>query len=169
MKDLQSRDSQVVPIAEKHIESYYECLNSVARERRYLAFVQAPQKESVREYVLSNIKNEIPQFVALSEEEVIGWCDITPLSLAGFTHCGELGMGVRDSFRRMGIGTRLVEQTIQKAKEQGIERVELEVFRTNNPAIRLYEKIGFVVEGEKKKARKLDGIYDNLVLMAKFI
>jgi RimJ/RimL family protein N-acetyltransferase len=169
MKDLQSRDFQVVPIAEKHIESYYECLNSVARERRYLAFVQAPPKESVREYVLSSIEKDIPQFVATKENEVIGWCDITPMRREGFRHCGELGMGVRDGFRRMGVGTRLVDQTIQKTKEQGIERVELEVFGSNIPAIRLYEKMGFTVEGVKKKARKLDGIYDDLVVMAMFI
>jgi RimJ/RimL family protein N-acetyltransferase len=169
MKDLQSRDFQVVPIAEKHIESYYECLNSVARERRYLAFVQAPPKESVREYVLSNIEKDIPQFVATKENEVIGWCDITSMRREGFRHCGELGMGVRNGFRRMGVGTRLVDQTIQKTKEQGIERVELEVFGSNIPAIRLYEKMGFTVEGVKKKARKLDGIYDDLVVMAMFI
>ena len=169
MKNLQTSDFQVVPISEKYIESYYECLDAVARERQYLAFVQAPPRESVRKYVLSNIEKEIPQFVALSEAEVVGWCDITPMRHAGFTHCGELGMGVRNGFRRMGIGTKLVEQTVQKAKEQGIERVELEVFRSNLPAIRLYEKMGFVVEGEKQKARKLDGVYDNLVVMAMLI
>jgi RimJ/RimL family protein N-acetyltransferase len=169
MKYLQSRDFQVVTIAEKHIESYYECLDSVARERRYLAFVKAPPKESVREYVLSNIEKETPQFVAMKENEVIGWCDITPMGREGFRHCGELGMGVRNGFRRMGVGTRLVDQTIQKTKEQGIERVELEVFGSNIPAIRLYEKMGFTVEGVKKKARKLDGIYDDLVVMAMFI
>lgn len=169
MKDLLSNDIQVVPIAEKYIEGYCESLDSVARERRYLAFVQAPPRESVRQYVLSNIEKEIPQFVALSGNEVIGWCDITPMRRAGFTHCGELGMGVRDGFRRKGIGTKLVEQTIQKAKLQGIERIELEVFKSNTPAKRLYEKMGFVVEGVKRKARKLDNVYDDLVGMALFI
>ena len=169
MKDLLSSDFQIVPIAEKYIESYYECLDSVARERRYLAFVQAPPRESVRRYVLSNIEKEIPQFVALSGNEVTGWCDITPMRRDGFTHCGELGMGVRDGFRRLGVGTKLVEQTKQKAKAQGLERIELEVFGSNIPAISIYEKMGFVVEGVKKKARKLDGAYDDLVEMALFI
>ena len=164
-----SREIQIAPIAEEHIEGFRDCLDSVARERRYLAFVQAPPLESTREFVLSNIARDIPQFVALYEEDVIGWCDISPMRFEGFTHCGRLGMGVHKRFRRLGIGTRLIEQTISKAKEKGLERIELEVFASNSPAIRLYEKAGFVVEGVKKKGRKLDGEYDDLVEMALFI
>ena len=51
----------------------------------------------------------------------------------------------------------------------GLERIELEVFVSNAAAIKLYEKAGFVVEGVKKKGRKLDGEYDDLVEMALFI
>lgn len=88
------------------------------------------------------------------------------MSLEGFTHSGQLGMGVQKRFRRMGIGTKLIEQALRKAKAKGLERVELKVFASNTAAIKLYEKLGFVVEGVKKKARKLDGAYDDLVEMA---
>ena len=169
MKKLVFRDVQIVPIAEKYIESYHKCLDSVARERRYLAFIQAPPLESTRQFILTNIANDIPQFVALNGEEVIGWCDISPMRREGFTQCGHLGMGVCNGYRRLGIGTRLFDRTIRKAKEKLLERVELEVLASNIPAIRLYEKVGFVVEGVKKKARKLDGAYDDLVVMALFI
>ena len=43
----------------------------------------------------------------------------------------------------------------------GMERVDLEVFASNEAAIALYPKFGFVVEGMKKRARKLDGKYDD--------
>ena len=78
-------------------------------------------------------------------------------------------MGVMHGFRGQGYGTRLMEATILAAKEYGIERVELEVYASNVPAIRLYEKRGFVHEGVKKNARKLDGQYDDVLLMALFI
>lgn len=158
-----------MPIAEEYIEGFHHCLDSVARERRYLAFVQAPPFESAREFVLSNIAKNVSQLVALSGNDVIGWCDISPMRLEGFTHCGTLGMGVRQDFRGLGIGTRLLEQTISEAREMGLERIELEVFASNAAAIKLYEKAGFVVEGVKKKGRKLDGEYDDLVEMALFI
>jgi ribosomal protein S18 acetylase RimI-like enzyme len=161
--------NQIIPISEDYIESYHQCLDSVARERRYLAFLEAFPLEASREFVRTNIANDVPQFVAIKDGEVIGWCDISPLRFPGMTHCGRLGMGVRNGFRGLGIGEKLIRQTIAKAKEKGLERIELEVFASNQPAIRLYEKVGFVVEGVKKKARKLDGIYDDILDMALFI
>jgi len=166
MTDGALRDVRIVRIAEEHIEGYHRCLDSVARERRYLAFVQAPPLESTRQFVLSNIANDVPQFVALKNAEVVGWCDISPMRLEGFTHCGRLGMGVRRDSRGRGIGRGLIERTISRAREKGLERIELEVLASNTPAIRLYETVGFVVEGVKKQARKIDGAYDDLIQMA---
>lgn len=164
---------QIVPIAEEHIEGLHRCLDAVARERRYLARVQAPPLEAVRQFALKSIENAAIRLVALSQEEnqvrVVGWCDVSPMEREGFTHRGRLGMGMHEDFRRRGIGTRLINEAIGKAKEKGLERIELEVFASNGPAIKLYEKMGFVVEGVKKKARKLDGVYDDMIEMALFI
>jgi len=145
----------------------------VARERKYLARVQAPPLEAVRQFALKSIESTAIRLVALSQEEnqvrVVGWCDISPMEREGFTHRGRLGMGVHKDFRKRSIGTRLINEAIGRAREIGLERVELEVFGSNTPAIKLYEKTGFVVEGVKKKARKLDGIYDDMIEMALFI
>jgi RimJ/RimL family protein N-acetyltransferase len=168
-----SRTIQILPIAEEHIESLHHCFDTVARERKYLARVQAPPLEAVRQFALKSIESAAIRLVALSQEEnqarVVGWCDISPMKREGFTHRGTLGMGVHKDFREHGIGTRLINEALSKAKGKGLERIELEVFASNAPAIKLYEKLGFVVEGVKKKARKLDGIYDDMIEMALFI
>lgn len=166
MSDEPVADIQITRIAEEYIEGYHRCLDSVARERRYLAFVQAPPLESTRGFVLSIIASDETQFVALKDEDVVGWCDISLMWLEGFTHCGRLGIGVRKDYRRRGIGKRLIERTIARAKEKGLERIELEVFASNRPAIRFFERVGFVMEGVKRKARKIDGAYDDLIGMA---
>jgi ribosomal protein S18 acetylase RimI-like enzyme len=164
-----TKDIEIVPISEEYIESFHACLDSVARERRYLAGVKARPIESTREFVLSNIRNNYPQYVALEGNGVVGWCDIIPLKGIDFAHCGVLGMGLLKGYRRQRLGTLLLDTTIDAAKEFGIERVELEVYTSNTPAIRLYEKRGFVFEGVKKKARKLDGEYYDIQVMALFI
>lgn len=159
----------ILPITEEHIEGFHRCLDSVARERLYLSFVKAPPLASAREFVRSNIAQDVPQFVAVHEGVVVGWCDISPMSQEGFTHSGSLGMGVHKGYRRRGVGEQLIRATLEKAIKQGLERIELEVFASNEPAIRLYEKLGFVVEGTKKQARKLDGVYDDIICMALFV
>ena len=76
MDEKDASDIQIGPIAEEHIEGFHKCLDSVARERLHLAFVQAPPLDSTREFVLHNIATDVPQFVALQDGDVIGWCDI---------------------------------------------------------------------------------------------
>ena len=160
---------EIVPISERFIEGFHKCLDSVARERRFIGFLHAPPLESTREFLLSNIRDEVPQFVAVMKDTVVGWIDVSPRKGEGFTHCGRLGMGVLKEYRRLGIGTLLLERALRAAKERGMERIELEVFASNTPAINLYEKKGFVYEGVKKKARKLDGEYDDIIVMALFV
>jgi RimJ/RimL family protein N-acetyltransferase len=169
MDDKQAQAIRIVPIAEEHIEGFHACLDAVCRERRYLGMLQAPPLASVRDFVQSNIENSVPQFVALHDGIVVGWCDISPNRREGFRHCGELGMGVRRDHRRQGIGERLTAKTIARAREIGLERVELQVYASNRPAIALYEKLGFAVEGIHKRGRKVDGVYDDVVCMALFL
>lgn len=160
---------KIVPIAEEHIESFRACLDEVARERRYLGMTKAPPESSVRQFVLENIASGNPQFVALDGERVVGWCDISIPSLEGFTHTGLLGMGVQRAYRGQGLGRRLLDRTVEAARARGVERVELEVYASNVPAVRLYETAGFVAEGTKRRARKLDGEYDDLLFMVLFL
>ena len=65
-----------------------------------------------------------------------------------------------------GIGERLALAALQRAREIGLERVELDVYASNSPALMLYEKLGFVAEGLHRRAWKLDGQYDDLISMA---
>ena len=59
----------------------------------------------------------------------------------------ELAIFVLQAYQRAGIGTQLLEGLLGHAVEQGVERVWLTVERWNNPAIALYERVGFEATG----------------------
>ena len=158
--------TEIRQIRETDIPSYHACLDVVARERCYLVFLTAPPLEQSRAWILPHIQQNHPYFVAIVGERVVGWCDITPLEREGFTHRGSLGMGVHPEFRRQGSGADLLRAALAHAQKIGLERVELEVFASNQPARSLYEKFGFAVEGTLRRARKLDEKHDDLILMA---
>jgi ribosomal protein S18 acetylase RimI-like enzyme len=157
---------EIVPITEEHIESFHQTLDFVARERRYLAFLEAPPIDSTRAFILNHIRQRYPQFVAISAGEVVGWCDVTPKSRPIYAHCGVLGMGLLPRFRKQGIGTRLILRTLHAARARGLSRVELSVREDNASAIALYEKVGFVTEGLQRNGVLVDGVYENVVEMA---
>jgi [ribosomal protein S18]-alanine N-acetyltransferase len=62
-----------------------------------------------------------------------------------------LNVATSPQVRRRGIGAVLVEAALAFAREHGVRLVLLEVRRSNEPAIRLYEKFGFVVSGVRER------------------
>lgn len=96
---------------------------------------------------------------------VIGWCDITPLGYPVWEHCGKLGMGIVAGYRGKGIGTQLMQAALDHARRKGLTRIELIVREQNTPAIAPYKRMGFVVEGCKRNATRVDGRYENDLCM----
>jgi ribosomal protein S18 acetylase RimI-like enzyme len=158
---------EIVPIAQDHIDGFHRALDIVARERRYLAFLEAPPIDTTRTFVLDNIKRGNLHFVAVSaKSEVVGWCDVTPLSRPSQAHRGVFGIGLLPQFRGRGIGTKLTRSALAAARAFGLHRVELTVREHNTGAIELYKKAGFAIEGVQRDASLVDGVYEDVICMA---
>ncbi len=160
---------RIVPVEERHAVGYHAVLDAVARERRWLHLLEAPPLERSAAFIKELIAGLGVQVVAVDEsDKVVGWCDIVRGDRESIAHTGSLGMGLIKEHRGQGVGRRLMETAISAAKAQGVERVELEVFASNAAAVTLYRKLGFREEGRKLKARKIDGAYDDSLVMALF-
>jgi ribosomal protein S18 acetylase RimI-like enzyme len=157
---------RIVPITEQHIDGFHAALDRVAREHRYLAFLEAPDIEVVRGFVRTNIQEGHPQLVAELGESVVGWCDILPSSRPVFRHCGVLGIGVVAEYRGRGIGKVLMKAALEAAIAAGITRVELTVRTDNTRAIPLYQAFGFTIEGRLRRHMLVTGEYHDSFIMA---
>ena len=110
--------------------------------------------------------------VAVHGEEVIGMLDFSPGHRQRIAHTGEFGMGLNAAFREDGIGAVMLTTLIGWAATTHpiIENVSLKVHATNSRAIALYQKFGFVKQGEMVRDLKYaPGHYVNTVLMVKFV
>jgi len=150
-------------------ESFCKALDTVAKERKYLGSTTGFSLDKSIEFVQFIVDNNLSQYYAIENGEVVGWCDIIPKSYEGLTHVGVMGMGILSEYRGRGLGSQLLGKAIDHARMNGLEKVELDVYESNIGAIALYEKFGFVLEGRRIKSRKLDGNYDNILEMGKFI
>jgi len=106
-------------------------------------------------------------FGAFHDSEIVGVAGLLIREGRKEAHKALLvGMYVRPSARKAGVGRRLVETIIEFARPR-VELVQLAVVSDNGPARRLYERLGFLEYGLEKKALKQDGHYYDELLMAK--
>jgi ribosomal-protein-alanine N-acetyltransferase len=84
--------------------------------------------------------------VAEADSKIIGYVLFWVLPGAMDIH----NIAVHANYRRRGIARILLRRVIDEAKRQSISRVLLEVRRSNLPAQKLYEGMGFMTTGVRK-------------------
>ena len=100
--------------------------------------------ESFRE-----ILDRTPYVMLVAEEEakILGYAVL----LSVFDEGDLMNIAVAERARRQGIGEALLSRILEAARERGVKKLFLEVREHNTPAIRMYEKNGFVFFGKRKE------------------
>ncbi|GGJ81879.1 GCN5 family N-acetyltransferase [Lentibacillus kapialis] len=96
-------------------------------------------------------------FVAESDRGLAGFIAAFGGKVNRNKHTAYLALGVHDAFYGQGIATKLITKVIEWAGYTGISRLELTVIKDNVNAVRLYQKMGFQIEGEKVHSLMIDG------------
>jgi putative acetyltransferase len=77
-------------------------------------------------------------------------------------------MTVRDDWHGRGVGSALMQAALDLADNWlNLARLELEVFVDNAPAIHLYQKFGFCIEGTLVQYAYRDGQFVDTYTMAR--
>jgi RimJ/RimL family protein N-acetyltransferase len=148
-----------------------DCLNPVFLERKFLAITEAIPVDESMAYHSETIAAGHPHFVAIDKGRVVGLCDATPSAparIAGQQHNFTLGMLLVPSHRGFGLGGKLLVAAV-RACEGKCERIELNVYSHNERAHKLYLRHGFVEEGRRRCAWKLDGVTSDIIEMVLLI
>ncbi|RLQ92432.1 GNAT family N-acetyltransferase [Falsibacillus albus] len=157
-------------------DALLELQRSVVSEEKYLIalreeFNKTPAEQ--REWVQNIMENKNETFfVAEIDGEVVGWIVFTATqNRKRLAHTGTFGMMIGEKYRGRGIGKLLLSALMDWAeKNPVIEKVSLGVFSTNERAIALYKKMGFIEEGRKIKEFKFDDdVYVDDILMYKLV
>ena len=102
-----------------------------------------PWPESV---LARELQNELSLWlVAKQGGEVLGYVG----SQSALDEADMMNLAVRESARRQGIAKALVLALCRKLSERSVQSLTLEVRDSNEPAIRLYEALGFLQVGKR--------------------
>jgi len=81
-------------------------------------------------------------------------------------HRAGVGISILKAYWNRGIGTAMMRALIGAAKGTSLEQLQLDVVSTNEAAVRLYARCGFVEYGRHPRMMKYrDGTYADTILM----
>ena len=92
------------------------------------------------------LREDVCFFVAEEEGKLVGYCGIVTVLYEGDI----VKVAVSGKYQRRGVGRRLLQGTMEKMREKGVRVFHLEVRESNQAAVGLYEKLGFVRDGTRK-------------------
>lgn len=155
MKTIHLKNGQTVQIKEAGKGDAPELviyLQMIGAQSDFLTFGPGELEVSVSEEEVfleeSRITKNRIMLLALVGDKVIGCLNFTGGIRARIQHTGEFGVSVLKNYWDQGIGTVLVQELIQWAKDSNkVRKLNLRVRSDNDRAIRVYEKIGFIQEG----------------------
>ena len=129
--------------------------------------ITVEQEENFLENQQENDKELM--LVGFVEGEHVGNCSFSSISgVSRHRHRCDIAIALYQKYCGLGIGKILLSTLLEKAKECGYEQAELEVVSTNEPAVHLYESLGFEIYGTRPHGMKYkDGTYADMYLMMK--
>ena len=129
----------------------YPFLPEMTKEEAYQTWMQTPTAT----------------FVALAETEVIGTYYLKPNQPGLGSHVCNAGYMVKAQARGQGVGRAMCLDSLEEARQLGFRAMQFNlVVATNQPAVKLWQELGFSIVGTLPKAfnhRRL-GFVDALIM-----
>jgi putative acetyltransferase len=148
----------------------YEAIHTMmAQPRAYTGTLQMPYPsiETWRKR-LENPPDGMVNLVACIEGNVVGQLGLHAIDRPRRRHVGSIGMAVHDDWQGKGVGTALMAAAVDLADNWfNLLRLELQVYVDNEPALHLYQKFGFEIEGTLRCYAYREGKYVDSYTMAR--
>lgn len=159
--------------AEGDVPALINLINQLAREAKLLFVVPVDPEtgaEDLRQFLQATAASgNNAVLVAARGDALVGLATATGGVHPAKRAAVEVGIGVLDAHQGCGIGRALMAGLEDWARRVGIHRLQLPVVATNAPAIALYEKFGFTVEGTLRESVCVDGRHVDQYMMAKLL
>lgn len=152
-----------------------EINKSILKERIYM--LRDPDEA---DYEIHKTENEILYhisgegclyIISEAEDKPMGYLEFSNGIFRKTRHAGMMQIFITKEYREDGIGFEFMKTLIDWAqKNPVIEKITLNVFSTNDRAVNLYRKAGFLEEGRCFRDMKFEnGNYADSILMYKFV
>lgn len=172
IKSFDAKDGTPVTLRPVRVEDANEIIRGVEYIVRAGEYLQKESPNSLREeqVFIEGVRSKGNMYTAIEiEGKVAGIARVLRGELDMKRHTGVFRTWLMKGAQGKGIGKKIMEYTLEWAKQNELHKVWLTVFSGNEGAIYLYKKYGFVEEGVQKDQVIINGQYQDEIFMACFL
>lgn len=162
-------------ITELDAEAYRRLYRQLDAETPFRLYEEGERTGDMADYeaeikrFITTLQSNI--FVAEEEETgvLVGYLQAIGRTPRRVRHVVSINIAILQSHTGQGLGAKLFAALEEWAAGHGIHRLDLTVMQNNQPAQKLYTRLGFATEGIKKASMKLDSEYIDEIYMYKWL
>ncbi|MEY8457591.1 GNAT family N-acetyltransferase [Lactococcus ileimucosae] len=125
---------------------------------------------SSAEKIMKKILKGTRYLLAEEKGKILGVLDYGPRNKSEFgAHVLTFGVITVQEARGKGIATQLIQHLIHEARTENYEKITINAMSSNPKALHLYERLGFVLEGQLRKEYYIDGNYVDSLIYAYYL
>ena len=171
--EIELKNKKVVQIRQAEIkdaENLLNCVKTYIADSEFIPKLSQEVKLTIdqeKDWITSFLLNKNSLLlIAEHENQIVGNIDLTGNQRKLMEHTALIGMGMLKEWRNTGLGTALLYNVIEWAKQNEIlEVIWLQVYTENTAGLKLYKKMGFLENGIIKNFFKHENEYfDNLTM-----
>jgi RimJ/RimL family protein N-acetyltransferase len=152
-------------------ENLIELIKQVEAQSNFM-LMEAGERKTTPEQQRKHIEDLTYQdnstiIVAEKNGNLVGYLFVIGGRAKKVKHTAYIAVGVSEQYSGQGIGTVLFQYVEKWALCHSISRLELTVVTQNQAGVALYIKSGFEIEGTKRNALMMDGIFFDEYYMSK--
>ena len=111
-----------------------------------------------------------PVLAALADGAVVGWASLNVFNpRRAYDHVADLSVYVERGWRGRGVGRRLLEALVARARALGYHKLVLSAFPFNEAGMQAYRRAGFREVGVYREQGLLDGQWVDTIVMEKIL
>src|SRR5438270_12207867 len=127
---------------EADLPAIVEIYNATVPTRMVTAELEPTTVEARLPWFRDHSPEQYPFWVAESEDRVIGWLDFKKFQQrSAYRGTAEVSVYVDEELRGRGVGERLLEQAIARARSLGITALVGLIFGHNEPSLKLLQRL----------------------------
>jgi len=157
------------PVQSEDAEQIIHAVAQIIESGTYIQKEAPRSLEEEQSFIDKMVQLDNMYIAAVINDEIVGIARVIRGELEMKRHIGLFRTWLVNSAQGKGIGSKIMSYTIKWCQIHQLHKLCLTVFASNELAHKLYERFGFIQEGVQKEQVKINGSYEDEILMAYFL